>query len=231
MKILVVEDDPLVADDLVDKLNTLAYRVTAIAESYETALLAVKTEKPDLALLDIELKGELTGIDLAQVLSQMGIPFIYLTSIQDMSTYLLAKNTAPLKNLPKPVNLLSLRNAILEIDLSTQMVADIAQILLMTTKDGVKLQIDPDSITHLIAAGSYCDIHFVDGKKNTVVSSMKEVYEKLEHPNIVRIARSHCVHLKHIVAVRGNDVEMPHNVRLGITESYKSDFSRHLKQL
>ncbi|WP_430406288.1 response regulator transcription factor [Fluviicola sp.] len=231
MKILVVEDDPLVADDLVDKLNTLAYRVTAIAESYETALLAVKTEKPDLALLDIELKGELTGIDLAQALSQMGIPFIYLTSIQDMSTYLLAKNTAPLKNLPKPVNLLSLRNAILEIDLLTSVSVEVNQILLMTTKDGVKLQIDPDSITHLIAAGSYCDIHFVDGKKNTVVSSMKEVHEKLEHPNIVRIARSHCVHLKHIVAVRGNDVEMPHNVRLGITESYKSDFSRHLKQL
>lgn len=230
MKILVVEDDPFVAEDLIDKLKILAYRVTAVAESYEAALKAIELEKPDLALLDIELKGELTGIDLAQTLSQVGIPFIYLTSIQDMSTYLLAKSTSPLRNLPKPIDLLSLRNAILDIDLSVRAV-DVSQILLLTTKDGVKLQIDPDSITHLIASGSYCDIHFVDGKKNTVVSSMREVHEKLEHPNIVRIARSHCVHLKHIVAVRGNDVEMPHNVRLGITESYKSDFNRHLKQL
>jgi len=231
MKILVVEDNSLVADDLVDKLGRLNYRVTSVAESYETALKAIASEKPDLVLLDIELKGELTGIDLSYELTKIGIPFIYLSSIQDMSTFLKAKSTSPLRNLPKPVDLLSLRNAILEIDLSQAVAPEVSQILLITTRDGLKLQIDPDSITHLIAGGSYCDIYFEDGKKHTVASNMREVFEKLNHSNIVRIARFHCINLKHVVAVRGNEVEMPHNVSLGITESYKSDFSRHLKQL
>lgn len=231
MKILIVEDDPFVAEDLVDKLKKLEYRITAISESYEDALKAIESEKPDLVLLDIELKGELTGIDLAYELSGNGIPFIYLSSIQDMSTYLRAKSTSPLRNLPKPIDLLSLRNTLMEIDLSETVKPEVPQILLITTKDGLKLQIDPDSIVSLNAAGSYCDIYFEDGKKYTVVSSMKEVFEKLSHPDIIRIARFHCVHLKHIIGVRGNEVEMPNKVYLGITESYKSAFNRHLKQL
>ena len=235
MKILVVEDDPFVADDLVDKLTGLEYRVTAVAESYELALEAVEREKPDLALLDIELKGNKTGIDLGKELSKKDIPFIYLTSIQDMSTYLKAKDTAPLRNLPKPVDTLNLRNALLELNFTESKSAESPvvtdPIMLIMTRDGIKLQINPDCITYLAAAGSYCEIYFEDGIKHVVVSSMKEVFEKLNHPKMVRISRSNCINLKYVVSVRGNEVEMPNKIQIPITESYKADFSRYLKQL
>lgn len=234
MKILVVEDDPLVADDLLDKLKRLDYRVTTVAESFEDALKAIELEKPDLVLLDIELKGVLTGIDLSVELSLQNIPFIYLTSIQDMSTYLKAKSTAPLKNLAKPIDLLNLRNAILELDftLTTPSVSvSKERIPLITDKDGIKQRIDPEQIVYLKADRSYCDIHFEDGSKYTLASPMGTVLKKLSFDNIVPISRSCCVHLKYVTGTRGNEVKMIKDIYLRISESHKPTFNRYLNPL
>ncbi len=234
MKILVVEDDPLVADDLLDKLDRLSFQVTAVAESYEAALAAVELEKPDLALLDIELKGTLTGIDLSVELAHMGIPFIYLTSIQDLSTFLRAKSTAPLKNLAKPIDLLNLRNALLEIDLTPVVPSagfSTERIPLITDKDGIKQRIDPERIVYLQADRSYCDIHFDDGSKYTLASPMGTVMKKLAFSNIVPISRSCCIHLKYITGTRGNEVKMMDGIYLRISESHKPTFNRYFNPL
>ena len=230
MKILIVEDNLFVAEDLKDKLEQLQYRVTAIAGSFDEALACIQIEIPDLALLDIELKGELTGIDLAEKLGVMKIPFIYLTGIQDHNTYSKAKNTTPLKNLAKPIDLLNLRNALWDIDLS-KTVSTSPIIHLIADKDK-KIRIDPNNIIYVKAAGSYCDVYFSEKNKSTLTMSLGEFLEKLAWPDVIRISRFHAVNLNHLERVRGNEVYMKAiELPIRITEKFRETFFRHLHVL
>ena len=225
MKILIVEDDPLVADDLKDKLEQLQYRVTGVAESYDMALELIRTNKPDLALLDIELKGNLTGIDLSEQLNHQGIPFIYLSSIQDLNTYFKAKDTGPLKNLPKPIDLVNLRNALL--DSETQLAAPSKQEVMhfFTDKDGIRKRIDPDQIVYLDAGRSYCDVYFTDESRSTLSTAMGNVVKKLNHPDLIQIHRSCYINRKYIKLIRGNEVKLTVGPFLKISDSFKEGFN------
>lgn len=80
-KILVVEDEWIIANDIKDSLVDMGYRVTAIASSGEEAMARAKEEAPDLMLMDIVLKGDMTGIDTARAIRKsLDIPVIFLTA-------------------------------------------------------------------------------------------------------------------------------------------------------
>lgn len=228
MKILLVEDDPFVADDLKEKLERLDYRVVGIVDGYEKAVILIDKERPDLALLDIELKGELSGIDLGEKLSKQGIPFIYLTGLRDLNTYLKAKGSKPHRYLSKPIDLYNLRNAIMDVDLSSKE-QSATYIHLISDKNGNKLRIDPDEIVFVKADHNYCDIHFTDKSRSTQVMPMGDFLEKLNLPHIVRISRSYAVNLKHIKRIRGNEIELIFGEPIRVTDSYREQLNHHLK--
>lgn len=80
-KILVVEDEWIIANDIKDILVEMGYRVTAIASSGEEAMARVEEDPPDLMLMDIVLKGKMTGIDTAHAIrARRDIPVIFLTA-------------------------------------------------------------------------------------------------------------------------------------------------------
>lgn len=80
-KILVVEDEWIIANDIKDSLVEMGYRVTGIASSGEEAMARVEEEEPDLMLMDIVLKGKMSGIDAARAIrAHRNIPVIFLTA-------------------------------------------------------------------------------------------------------------------------------------------------------
>ena len=92
VKILVVEDEIIIADNLCDTLEELGYETIEPALNYTEALIQIKNEQPDIAILDIELGGSKTGIDLAQkIKDEYDFPFIFLTSNSDPLTLNKAK--------------------------------------------------------------------------------------------------------------------------------------------
>src|SRR5688572_1895246 len=101
-KILIVEDQFIEANNLQEMLETAGYRVTGIARSVPKSLELIRENKPDLVLLDIFLKGPLTGIDLAKQLREQNIPFVYLSANSDKNTLDAAKATRPCGFLVKP---------------------------------------------------------------------------------------------------------------------------------
>jgi len=101
-KILIVEDQFIEAYNLRMVLQSAGYRVCKIARSVDEALRILSDELPELVLLDIFLKGNQTGIDLAQVLKKQKIPFIFLSANSDKETFTLAKETVPYGFLVKP---------------------------------------------------------------------------------------------------------------------------------
>ncbi|MEQ8238942.1 MAG: response regulator [Cyclobacteriaceae bacterium] len=103
MKILVVEDEIIVADNLCSSLKKLGYDTTDPALNYTQALQRIATEQPDFAILDIHLSGKLDGIDVAQhIKEEHQFPFVFLTAYGDEETLKRAKETLPCGYLLKP---------------------------------------------------------------------------------------------------------------------------------
>ncbi len=87
MRIVIVEDEGLVALGIKDGLEHMGYTVSGIAETGEDSLLLVREFKPDLVLMDIRLKGQMDGIEAAQVIQKKyAVPVIFLTAHSDEST-------------------------------------------------------------------------------------------------------------------------------------------------
>jgi DNA-binding NtrC family response regulator len=101
-KILIVEDESMIALDLKLILSRAGYHVCAIADSVADALKVIDAEKPEMVLLDIFLKGPLNGIDLAKSLSEKNIGFVYLSANFQESILEMAKMTQPYGFLVKP---------------------------------------------------------------------------------------------------------------------------------
>lgn len=101
-KILIVEDEFIIADDLSFILKNAGYDVCGIADSVEEAVGLIDQHQPALVLLDIHLKGRQSGIDLAQRLADMNIAFVYLSANSNQQILEAAKATNPYGFLVKP---------------------------------------------------------------------------------------------------------------------------------
>ena len=102
-RVLIVEDELLVASDLSTSLEDFGYVVAGVAKSGEEALRKAQESRPDLVLMDIVLQGEMDGIQVAERLrSALGVPVLYLTSYGDTDKLERAKLTEPYAYLAKP---------------------------------------------------------------------------------------------------------------------------------
>ena len=116
LRVLVVEDEPLFAEQIEAALDDLAYHILGPAPDAAAALALVRAASPppDVALLDIHLRGGgPDGIELArQLLAQRPLPLIFLTSLADEASFARAREVGPAAYLVKPVEAASLQRAI-----------------------------------------------------------------------------------------------------------------------
>jgi CheY-like chemotaxis protein len=102
-KILIVEDDFIVAIDLKIHLEKMGYHVLDITDNGNDALKKTREKNPDLILMDIHLKGNIDGIDTAQKINNLyHVPVIYVTGYNDKNTIKRANITEPFGYIVKP---------------------------------------------------------------------------------------------------------------------------------
>lgn len=112
-RILIVEDEAIVAMDLQDRLEQLGHKVIDVVDTGEAAISSVSGHLPDLVLMDIRLKGTMDGIEAAnQIKYKTNCPIIYLTAFSDDETLIRAKVSDPLGYLHKPCQTRDLRVSI-----------------------------------------------------------------------------------------------------------------------
>ncbi|HEY9703056.1 MAG TPA: ATP-binding protein [Allocoleopsis sp.] len=112
-KILIVEDEQIIAEDIADSLRCLGYDVVGMAATAKNALIKARETKPDLVLMDIMLKGQMDGINAAaQMREDLDIPVVYLTAYADDQTLEKATLTEPFGYLIKPFSDQDLRSTI-----------------------------------------------------------------------------------------------------------------------
>jgi AmiR/NasT family two-component response regulator/signal transduction histidine kinase len=112
-KIIIVEDEGLIAADLESRLKSAGYAVPGTADSAQPALKLIRETLPDLVLMDIRIKGEQDGIHVADVIrKQFDIPVVYLTAYEDRATLERASATQAYGYIKKPIVSASLKGSI-----------------------------------------------------------------------------------------------------------------------
>ena len=111
--ILIVEDEALIAAEIEMTLRRMGYRIAGKVRNGDKALDLLASARPDLALLDIDIKGSLSGIDLANVIRRKyDYPYVFLTAFADRGTLNRVKETLPYGYVVKPFNDKDLLSAI-----------------------------------------------------------------------------------------------------------------------
>jgi DNA-binding LytR/AlgR family response regulator len=245
--ILIVEDESIVAKDIQMILRKLGYNVVAICSNGEDALRAVEEHTPELILMDIMLKGEMSGIQTAeQVKSRFNIPIIYLTAYADESTLSKAKITEPYGYIIKPFKEIDLRTAI-EIALyKHEKETDVRKerdflYSIVENKDSKDI-IFVKSNSKLVKVRTK-DIYFVEALKDYVVintenarytihSTMKDIEKKLSPTEFVRVHRSFIVRIDKIVAIESPNLLLEDEKKpIPIGGSYKDELTKKINTI
>jgi PAS domain S-box-containing protein len=103
-KLMIVEDEAIIAMEIESQLQSLGYEVTSVIDTGEKAIEKAEEDKPDIILMDIRIKGEMDGIEAAEVIrNKFGIPVIFSTAFADEDRLNRAKLTQPFGYLLKPI--------------------------------------------------------------------------------------------------------------------------------
>jgi len=104
-KVLIVEDEAIHAMALAEALPGWGFRVVDIADSGEDAVRAAEAHRPDVALLDVHIRGSIDGLGAArEIAGRLGIPVIFMTGLDDEETLAAARELKPLAVLVKPLD-------------------------------------------------------------------------------------------------------------------------------
>lgn len=214
IKILIVEDEPNIAESLRDILEVLEHDVVGIASSYDETLEFVDEGNVELLLLDIQLKGDKSGIDIANILrASYDLPFIFTTAFADGKTIEKASQMGPYGYLVKPYGMKDIHAAI-EVAMSNfrntqKLRSNEAQLMsddqLYVKVDSKLVRLDEDSIIYVEAKGDYAMFN-TEQTTYIVHSTIKNIESKLNPSKFLKVHRSFIVNLRKIVDIEDTNL-------------------------
>ncbi len=242
MNVLIVEDEPNYSDTLEMFIDELGYQVIGVAQEGKTALNLFKTSKPDIVLMDINLNGEMTGIDVAKEFQSIQhTPIIFITSFDDKETFDRAKATGPYGYLIKPFDPDTLERS-MELALQRAHSDDakafeqsqsgvLAKNAFFVKERNRLVKVEINEILWVEVEDKYINL-FTENRKYTLRQSLKDLAEKLDPTKFVQTHRSYIVNASkiqdidlHLFVIRINETEIP------LGKSYKDELVQRLQML
>lgn len=239
-RILIVEDDMIIATNISLQLSGLGYDVIGIETRGEEALGHAKLNTPDIILMDINLRGTLSGIETVKFIQQsIDIPIIYLTANSDEVTFASAKATHPYAFISKPFNPVDLERtvALVHEQLSTKKSNSsdrVSEMQVLSDRifirhNGKMIKLMLDDILYIEADRNYCNIVTTDNRY-LMVSTLKTLERKLSGTHFIRVHRSYMVNLSKLDVVDDNHLEINRKV-IPLSKSHKESLFNRLQTI
>lgn len=239
INVLVVEDESIVSKDIQHSLKKLGYNVVGAASTGDRAIELAGSEKPDIVLMDIMLKGEMNGIETAEVMkTQFGIPVIFLTAYADDSTLAKAKITEPYGYIIKPFKEVDLHTTIemalykhnknKEVEKERDLLYSIvenkdSQEFVFVKSNSRLVKLNTKDIYFVEALKDYVVINTLDSRY-TIHSTMKDIEKKLPAEQFTRVHRSYIVRLDKIAAIEYPNLHLENDKKIiPIGGSYRDE--------
>ena len=243
IKILLVEDDWIIAKEIVYNLQDLGFEVLGNYDNAEEAYNQIKATQPDLVILDIDISGEKNGIELATQLKSEGkTPFIFLTALADSDTVEKAKLVEPYAFLVKPVAIETLYSTI-EITLhnASKRRVEIASAGTsvknnLTYTDSIfvknKKRLEKLLLKDIIWIEAYDIYAMIKTEKSQFLlsHSLKTVEERFPSSHFIRVHRSYIVNLERVEAIEESNLVVLNN-QIPIGKTFKEKLMTRLSIL
>lgn len=219
IKILIVEDEMIIGANISLQLTSLGYKVIGIMPKGKDALKEIKQNQPDIILLDINLKGSLTGIETAEIIQKdYKIPIIYVTANADDANFNKAKATNPYAFISKPFKKLDLQRAI---ELTINRILSEKELEILSSEEKTTpfilsdcifvrhhekmVRVNIKDIFYIEAERNYCRIHCKD-KEYLLTTTLKDMDNKLPNHHFIRVHRSFIVNLSNIDEIASSHI-------------------------
>jgi DNA-binding LytR/AlgR family response regulator len=249
LNIFIVEDESIVAKDIQNSLTKLGYNVIGFANNGKDAIEKITELMPDLVLMDIMIKGPLTGIEVSEKIKEkMNVPVIFLTAYADEGTLSRAKITEPYGYILKPFKEIDLHSTIEmavykhQKDSALLKERDFLYSLVENKDEKTKDILFVKSNSRLVKV-YLKDIYFVEALKDyviintefaryTVHSTMKELDRKLGNTEFVRVHRSFIARLDKIQSIDNQNVILENEKKIiPVGGSYREELMQKLNLL
>ena len=233
-RILIVEDESLIADHLQQILEKAKYEIAGLASSADEALEFLKQDPGiDMVLLDIRLKGRMDGIELAHLLeSKFGTPYIYITAHSEESTMERLLYTHPSGYVLKPFKenqiLAQLQIALNAVEKQHRPYDMLNEYIFVKYNNGFT-RIKHSDILYAEANDNYTFLH-TEQKKYHLPHTLKKLTQRLEQYGFIRIHRSYTVNPLNIQSFRAGEVCIE-GVELPVSENYRHALESKLPKL
>jgi len=238
IRLLIAEDDEVAAKNLCFTLEDMGYVVAGHAICGEELLRMAKVARVDLAILDIDLPGQLDGIETTAALQKLDIPYIFLTAQSDAETLHRAKLTQPAAYLVKPFDEATLRSTI-ELAVYQHAVKSGQPVPAQTrtryaAQDSIfvkaRTRLEKVRIGDVLwveASDIYAQLHTRTGKF-IVNYPLKVIEEKFPKELFFRVHRSFLINLQSIDALEDNELII-NGQRIPIGKTYRSKLMEKLE--
>jgi DNA-binding LytR/AlgR family response regulator len=235
-KILIVEDQPIIAADLSGYMKDFGYQPLPSVKSAEDALLLLENIQVDCVLIDINIEGDMDGVELAhQIKETYGIPMIFITALHDDHTIKRITSSGASAYLVKPVSEYSLRASI-ELALHKEERVHSPKLKVEKEHEDFYIKyknqlrrISAEEVNVCEAYDNYVYLHTNEGKF-LIHSSLKAVAEKLVPFDFMRVHRSYIVNMKSIDSLEGDDI-LINGLRIRIGKTYREEFMSQIRLL
>ncbi len=213
MNILIVEDEPVIAKHLQYTLNGFGLNAEYTAADYNEAIRILETNIIHLALLDITISGYKTGIDVAEFIREnFDIPFIFLTSHEELAIVNAALNTSPNAFLNKPFKKINVYTAVSlainnyrerddnkRIEKKNENTTVIQDALFIKEKN-VFTKINLNEILYIRSADNYLELHTSE-RKYTIRETLKNMVDQLPEGQFFKTHKSFIINLNMISSI------------------------------
>ncbi|MFT6945625.1 MAG: two-component system response regulator LytT [Vicingaceae bacterium] len=242
-KILIVEDEAIVAKDISVCLEKIGYEVLASFSKGEKALTFLEENTPDLVLMDIMLAGNISGIDAsARIKKDYDIPVVFLTAYADEKTIERAKITEPYGYVIKPFKEIDLRTSIemalykfkkekekfAGVESSSFKNSPISSEYIYVKSNSKLVKVQNSNIIFVEALKDYVIIH-TEKERFTIHSTMKDIEKKLPEKIFMRVHRSFILNLNKINSIDSSIVIIENSdKKIPIGGSYRESLFKRL---
>jgi DNA-binding LytR/AlgR family response regulator len=242
-KILIVEDEMIIAANISLQLTSLGYTITGLIPRVDEVISSINQNTPDIILLDINLNADIDGIELAHIIQKNHkIPIIFLTANSDEAHFNRAKATNPYAFITKPFKKIDLHRAIeltilrieeeSKLEFSTEIINENSFVLsdcVFVRSHDKMIKVCINDILYIEAERNYCKIHCKD-KEHLIVSTLKELDEKLSTNTLMRIHRSFIVNMHHIDEIASSHVVIAKKA-IPISNELKKQLLQHIQKV
>ena len=217
IRIYIVEDEPLIAETAKMSLEEHGIKVLGISEDYTTALKEIQSRQANMVLLDINIEGKKDGVDLAEILEKLSIPYLFLTSQTDPDTLARVKKTKPLGFIVKPFTESGLLS---NIELAWHQISLEKEEYIIIRSKGERVKLNQASILYLKAFDNYCYVVTAE-KEYLIPHTLKHTSEKLNTSYFKKSHRSYIINTKRITSIK-TEIVMIEDKEVPLSATYKN---------